>query len=594
MSSPCSYAHVPPTANESSASNDNDGNGVDGSAVVQTSKPPKWRVVAFATLLAADLLVALLLLFPLIPGLVRDIEGQSKSYQFHSSLIDLGGLAVARTALAVAAMAVSYFRGLGIRPEFETLDKHHPNGEKKTREELEREALEEPIGPWLRRFASRPGFSAEVASLAAQVYAVCKCLARMDVEIGILEDKDPKHPWFWIACLLTTLLSCAEATYLDDVCQVTGEYGKLRIAAQSASSSNLRRANSSSGLLRRIGSHLTVPLLSRQQSNDDEQQLDEDVEQGEGNEENGDGPGSARASPEDVRGVSDITGDSNYKATWKDLLATCYPDFHLICVAFVFLLLAAIAQVFIPKFLGKILDALTSAFANDSDDSRHKSMFEIPGFLDNVKLLVVASVLAGVFAGVRGSIFTVVGARVNVRLRIQLMDSLLAQDIGFFDVTKTGDITSRLSSDTTLVGDQVSLNVNVFLRSLVQAIGVLLFMFLVSWQLSILAFISVPLITLFSKWYGEYIRSLTKLMQKKLADGNSECEAALSSMATVRVFDAAEAELAEFEKCMKNYLQLNTRSAIAYFGYATFVTSLPQLVFAVVGTCRASVWLHCV
>jgi ABC-type multidrug transport system fused ATPase/permease subunit len=287
--------------------------------------------------------------------------------------------------------------------------------------------------------------------------------------------------------------------------------------------------------------------------------------------------------------VSDITGDSNYKATWRDLLAMCYPDLYLICVAFVFLLLAAVAQVFIPKFLGKILDALTSAFADQRDggggDSRHKSMFEIPGFLDNVKLLVVASVLAGVFAGIRGSIFTVVGGRVNVRLRIQLMDSLLAQDIGFFDVTKTGDITSRLSSDTTLVGDQVSLNVNVFLRSLVQAAGVLLFMFLVSWQLSILAFISVPLITVFSRWYGEYIRSLTKLMQKKLADGNSVCEAALGAMSTVRVFDAAEAELSEFESCMKNYLQLNTRSAIAYCGYATFVTSLPQLVFAVVGTC---------
>lgn len=98
------------------------------------------------------------------------------------------------------------------------------------------------------------------------------------------------------------------------------------------------------------------------------------------------------------------------------------------------------------------------------------------------------------------------------------MDSLLAQDIGFFDVTKTGDITSRLSSDTTLVGDQVMLNVNVFLRSLVQAIGVLGFMFMVSWQLSILAFISVPLVTILSKWYGNYVRSLTKLMQKKLGE----------------------------------------------------------------------------
>ena len=90
--------------------------------------------------------------------------------------------------------------------------------------------------------------------------------------------------------------------------------------------------------------------------------------------------------------------------------------------------------------------------------------------------------------------------RVNVRLRVQLMDSLLAQDIGFYDTTKTGDITSRLSSDTTLVGDQVTLNVNVFLRSVVQAIGVLIFMFVLSWQLSIIAFISVPVVTALSKW----------------------------------------------------------------------------------------------
>jgi ATP-binding cassette, subfamily B (MDR/TAP), member 9 len=164
------------------------------------------------------------------------------------------------------------------------------------------------------------------------------------------------------------------------------------------------------------------------------------------------------------------------------------------------------------------------------------------------------------------------------------MDSLLAQDIGFFDVTKTGDITSRLSSDTTLVGDQVALNVNVFLRSLLQAIGVLLFMFLVSWQLSLLAFISVPLITLVSKVYGNYVRTLTKLMQSKLADGNSVSEAALGSMATVRAFDAAEHELKGFESAMSKYLHLTNKAAIAYYGYITISTSLPELVFAVVGT----------
>jgi ATP-binding cassette, subfamily B (MDR/TAP), member 9 len=126
------------------------------------------------------------------------------------------------------------------------------------------------------------------------------------------------------------------------------------------------------------------------------------------------------------------------------------------------------------------------------------------------------------------------------------------------------------------------LNVNVFLRSLVQAIGVLIFMTILSWQLTLLAFISVPAITIMSRWYGEYIRSLTKLMQKKLADGNSISEAALGSMSTVRAFGAESTEMEEFTKYMDQYKRLNMRNAIAYLGYATAVTSLPQLVTAVV------------
>ena len=68
------------------------------------------------------------------------------------------------------------------------------------------------------------------------------------------------------------------------------------------------------------------------------------------------------------------------------------------------------------------------------------------------------------FLRTRGGIFSVVGARVNVRVRQRLFESLVGQEIGFFDTTKTGELTSRLAADCTKVGDQVTLNVNVFLR----------------------------------------------------------------------------------------------------------------------------------
>lgn len=53
----------------------------------------------------------------------------------------------------------------------------------------------------------------------------------------------------------------------------------------------------------------------------------------------------------------------------------------------------------------------------------------------------------------------------------------LKQDIGFYDTSKSGEISSRLSADTTKVSDQIGLNFNIMLRSFVQAAGVLVFMF---------------------------------------------------------------------------------------------------------------------
>ena len=67
-------------------------------------------------------------------------------------------------------------------------------------------------------------------------------------------------------------------------------------------------------------------------------------------------------------------------------------------------------------------------------------------------------------------------------------------------------------------------------------------MFLQSWKLSIVAFISVPAIVVISKRYGEYIRKLSVKTQEKLAEANSVAEEALSSMSTIRCFACEDEE----------------------------------------------------
>lgn len=506
---------------------------------------------------------------------LEDIK--TSHYTLHGSLWDLSLLAIPRILSALFAVIIAYHR---LEPPSESpFELNHPTtGERKSLAELEEESLEEPFLPKIRRYVHRMGYLTECSVLLTGSLLAAKCLARLNVEIGVFDEAQPEHPLFWAVLATTALCSLLEVTFVDAVEKVAGELGRKR-----------RSAMGERTWVERLSGSLAEPLLSSVNSEADLDGADND-------EENRTPPNGRDPTDANSRGYSDIGADPNYKAKLSDLLNVCAPDRYLIMLASVFLLCAAIANIFVPKYTGKILDALVAEAGDDSpmlwygnstddDDSGDHgggSIVRIPGFVKNIELLVLASILGGVFGGVRGAIFTLVGARVNVRLRIKLMDSLLSQDIGFYDTTRTGDITSRLSSDTTLVGASITTNVNIFLRSMVQAVGVLIFMCCISWQLSLLAFITIPVISVLSRMYGRYIRRLSKLQQKKLAEGNSVSESSISAMATVRTFGAETVELAEFEQCMENYITLNKRAATATLGYSTCVGALPELVKALV------------
>jgi hypothetical protein len=288
----------------------------------------------------------------------------SDHYTFWGSLSDIGILAALRIVSGFIALIVSYERAQ-VRPEFQ-FDVHHPNGHKKAREELELEALEEPFLPWFKRFSTRPAFVCEVFCIVTQFMAVAKCLARLNMEVGTFQDAKPIHPVFWIAVAIASAISVVEMSKIDAMCQKAAEYGNHVLQSQQTT------------FFRRVGSQLSIPLLADERSRDEEMATEPA---------NGDAEGDTpEQSPVNAVGVSDISGDSKYKAGWSDLLYMCYPDIHYISVAFVFLLLAAVAQVYIPRFTGKILDALATAFSGD-DDGVKPSIFDVPGFIINIKLL---------------------------------------------------------------------------------------------------------------------------------------------------------------------------------------------------------------
>jgi len=69
------------------------------------------------------------------------------------------------------------------------------------------------------------------------------------------------------------------------------------------------------------------------------------------------------------------------------------------------------------------------------------------------------------------TLFPCLGNRIVRSLRSQLFSSIIRQEIAFFDKNKTGELINRLSTDTTVVGQSVTMNISDGLRAVVQALG---------------------------------------------------------------------------------------------------------------------------
>jgi ABC-type multidrug transport system fused ATPase/permease subunit len=240
------------------------------------------------------------------------------------------------------------------------------------------------------------------------------------------------------------------------------------------------------------------------------------------------------ANPTDGRAVD--TPEPNSSSSFTRLLSLSRSDLPVVACGFVSLCVAAASGTFIPHYTGVIIDCIVS---NSVD------------FGANMLMLLAVCIAQAVFTGGRGFCMSIAIARLKVRLQEMLFRSIVMQEQAFFDTSSTGELVSRLSSDTTKVGDMVSLNINIFLRSFIAAVGSLVFMLSLSWRLTIVTFSILPATIVLSQVYGKWVQALTERAQTRLADCSKKAESCLSSIATVRSFAAEQMEADKCDSAMR-------------------------------------------
>lgn len=177
--------------------------------------------------------------------------------------------------------------------------------------------------------------------------------------------------------------------------------------------------------------------------------------------------------------------------------------------------------------------------------------------------LVVVFLFQGLFSALRAYLFIVSGERVVARLRRDLFQAVIRQEIGFFDEQRTGEITNRLAADTTVLQNAVSSNVSMLLRNGMTVIAGIAILLLTSWRLTLVMLSIVPIVVLGAVIYGRMLRALSRKVQDALARSTEVAEETLSGIRTVRAFARESLEVERYAKAVDASLALARRRARA-------------------------------
>ncbi len=203
-----------------------------------------------------------------------------------------------------------------------------------------------------------------------------------------------------------------------------------------------------------------------------------------------------------------------------------------------------------PQFVGQFFDAFISGSS-------------LGGLNRVVFLLIVVFAVQSIFNFFRTYLLSLTGEGVVADLRSSLYKHLLSLPSQFFENRKTGEITSRLTSDISTVQAAVSTSLAQLVNQVVLLIGSLVLIIVTNFRLTSLMLISVPVVVLGAIFFGRQVRKLSTQFQDLVADANASAEEAISGIQVVKSFTAEALETNRYhEKVMASYQLAKKRAMV--------------------------------
>ncbi len=211
----------------------------------------------------------------------------------------------------------------------------------------------------------------------------------------------------------------------------------------------------------------------------------------------------------------------------------------VLVLALLALLVAAAAMLALPIALRYLIDNGISSKSSDTINQYFVAF-------------LAAAAIFGVFAALRFYLVSWLGERVVADLRSAVYARVIRMDPAFFEVTRIGEVLSRLTADTTLVQSIAGVNLSITLRSTLSLVGSLVMLGVTSLKLTAILVVLIPLVIVPLIVLGRRVRRLSRTSQDRIADTSSIADETLNAVQTVQAFTLEQINTNRFDAAVED------------------------------------------
>ncbi|KAF7652302.1 hypothetical protein LDENG_00098600 [Lucifuga dentata] len=257
----------------------------------------------------------------------------------------------------------------------------------------------------------------------------------------------------------------------------------------------------------------------------------------------------------------------NTSAALRRLMGYTWPYHWNFAVVLVLVTLSSYGEMSVPQYTGRMADWIINEEAPDA-------------FTQAITVMTLMTVASAVLEFVCDLIYQITMSRIHSFVQGLVFQAVLKQEIAFFDATLTGELVSRITTDTNNMSEALSEQLSLVMWYTARLSFLLIFMVSQSWKMSMLTCMGLPIIWVIPELTGHFYQTIAAKVQETLAKANQVATETFSCIKTVRSFANEDGETERYKKQLDDTYTLHKQEAAAYAA-TTWTNSMTTLALKV-------------